>query len=75
MLKVDKGNVEIEGTRVLIKSELTTLLYALSKDKVLKDKDIDIAVEMSRKDTKELKEMFIKKMADLFDIELSELGE
>ena len=75
MLKVDKGNVEIEGTRTTIQSELTTLLYALSKDKVLKNKDIDMAVEMSRKDTKELKEMFIKKMADLFDIELSELGE
>lgn len=72
MIKVNEGNVEIKGSKVLVKSELTTLLHALREDELLKDEDIDRAVEMSRKSEEELHGMmndimedFIKKLKEL----------
>lgn len=41
MIKCDKGKVEIEGMKVLVLAELTTLLHVLYKHVMIDDKGID----------------------------------
>ena len=53
MLKVNAGCVEFQGTKVLILSELTTMVHALLETSIDKD-DILYAVELASKSDKEL---------------------
>ncbi len=65
MIKIDKGNVEISGTKTLIQSEVTVLLYALRDHNTLTDEEIDDMVRMSRKSEEEIEDMVSNKKKEL----------
>lgn len=71
MIKCDRGVVEIEGQRFVLKAELTTIIRALYSEKILSENEIEQCVKNSKITDEELNKRAgesIKHIKDLVDI-------
>lgn len=64
MIVVEGGKIQLEGTRVEIQAELSTLIYTFNKHNILDKKDLEeaiadgfMSVEELRKDSEERHEI------------------
>ena len=65
MLKVNKGNIEINGIEPTIRAEFSMLVRTLYKEEVLSMEEIEEAVETGLMSDKELNKIFREKMDEL----------
>lgn len=62
MIKVNRGLVEVNGTKKNIKTELSVLVHALYYDEILSIEEIEKCFEMGKKSDKEIEEEVNKKI-------------
>jgi len=54
MIKVEEGIVQIEGNKIKIIAELTTLLHCFISDGILNEDEYDFATEHAKLDKEEI---------------------
>ena len=60
MLSIDKGNLKIEGSKILILAELSTLIFALHDDNFISKNDICHSVIFGLMSEKEIDDIYAK---------------
>ena len=67
MIKVKEGIVQIEGSRIKIIAELTTLLHCFINDGILSEAEYDFATEHVKLDKEEIDSKITDSLDRLFN--------
>lgn len=67
MIKVEEGIVQIEGSRIKIIAELTTLLHCFISDGILSETEYDFATEHAKLDKEEIDSKITDSLDRLFN--------
>lgn len=67
MIKVEEGIVQIEGSRIKIIAELTTLLHCFISDGILSEDEYDFATEYAKLDKEEIDSKITDSLDRLFN--------
>ena len=67
MIKVEKGIVQIKGSKIKIIAELTTLLHCFISDGILSEDEYDFATEHAKLDKEEIDSKITDSLDRLFN--------